>query len=72
MLPLQKVTADSEFTHREPTALYRFESASITSLLDPGPGFKLGVATFPAMLLRLVSAMAVASPGFCFWPLLVA
>ena len=43
-------------TCRAPTALYRLESASITSLEGP----TLGVATLPAMLWRLLSAMLVA------------
>jgi hypothetical protein len=51
-------------TYRDPTALYRLESTSITSLLAPPPDFKLGVATFPAMLLRLLSAMWLSVPTF--------
>jgi hypothetical protein len=40
-------------TYRAPTALYRMESPSITSLVGP----TLGVATLPTMLWRLLSAM---------------
>jgi hypothetical protein len=51
-------TVPQEETYRDPTALYRFKSASIASLAEPPPPtFKLGVATFPATLLRL-SAMS--------------
>jgi hypothetical protein len=53
-------TMPQEETYRDPTALYRFKSASIASLAEPPPPtFKLGVATFPATLLRL-SAMSQA------------
>jgi hypothetical protein len=45
--------------YRDPTALYKSESVPMTSLFDPGPALRFGVATFPATLLRLLSAMTV-------------
>lgn len=52
-------TISTSGTYRDPTALYRSESAPMTSLFDPGPAFRFGVATLPATLLRLLSAMTV-------------
>lgn len=54
----------ASWAYRDPTALYRLESASMTSLLDAVLALRFGVATLPATLLRLLSAMANQGSSF--------
>lgn len=59
-LLVEAVEFQARRAYRDPTALYKFDSASPTSLLETPLVFKVGVATFPAILWRLVSAIVIA------------